>query len=373
MIKIGSKNSLYPHRHFTKHLMDVFGKSPWESNLNQEPSSLLIRWLKNDTGFPLQPSTHKNSKGKSKSTDWYLCANDQTKTTQEEWNRTKHQATTPGGSAACSWALGAQNQRRHESGNWNSGPGEVSQKEKTEVEARANPHRRAGKSRDRKNQFGAARPRLAKPRWENQSRQAAHGIRRAKMNSENQGRKRQNLASALYEPWTENKIRAEETMPNKILRGNQDDPTPSARIIAREKHLSRDRASWPEKHVLGHVDPDMLQKSPQESSDLTGHQSQKQTRILTNQKWDLKSRAESGSTSAPMRFSPVIVSFRALAAIRKRQRKSPIGYWERRTGPRRWMSGVQTGAKPVAWARNRENWLGKLALPTKTCSGKENQ
>jgi hypothetical protein len=41
---------------------------------------------------------------------------------------------------------------------------EVSQKEKTKVEARANPHRRAGKSRDRKNRFGAAHPGLAKPR-----------------------------------------------------------------------------------------------------------------------------------------------------------------------------------------------------------------
>jgi hypothetical protein len=41
------------------------------------------------------------------------------------------------------------------------------------------------------------------------------------MNSENQGRKRQNLAGALYKPWTKNKIRAEESMPNKIRPNTQ--------------------------------------------------------------------------------------------------------------------------------------------------------
>jgi hypothetical protein len=49
---------------------------------------------------------------------------------------------------------------------------------------------------------------------------------------------------------------------------------------------------------------------------------------LTSQKWDLKSRAESGSTSAPTGFSPEIGSLHALAAKRKRQRKSPIHYWD---------------------------------------------
>jgi hypothetical protein len=56
--KIRSKNSLYPHRHFTKHLVGTFGKPPRESDLNYEPSSLLDRRLKNYTGFTLQPSTH---------------------------------------------------------------------------------------------------------------------------------------------------------------------------------------------------------------------------------------------------------------------------------------------------------------------------
>jgi hypothetical protein len=40
--KIDSKNSVYPHRHFTEHLMGVFGKSPRKSNLNHESLSLLI-------------------------------------------------------------------------------------------------------------------------------------------------------------------------------------------------------------------------------------------------------------------------------------------------------------------------------------------
>jgi hypothetical protein len=35
-IKIGSKNSLYPHSHFTEHLMGMFRKSLRESDLNQE-------------------------------------------------------------------------------------------------------------------------------------------------------------------------------------------------------------------------------------------------------------------------------------------------------------------------------------------------
>jgi hypothetical protein len=41
--KTDSKNSLYPHSHFTEHLMGMFEKSPWEYNLNHETSSLLKR------------------------------------------------------------------------------------------------------------------------------------------------------------------------------------------------------------------------------------------------------------------------------------------------------------------------------------------
>jgi hypothetical protein len=62
MIKIDLKNSLYPHRHFTEHLVSTFRKSPWESDLNHESSSLLIWWLKNYTEYSLQPSTHKKPK-----------------------------------------------------------------------------------------------------------------------------------------------------------------------------------------------------------------------------------------------------------------------------------------------------------------------
>jgi hypothetical protein len=47
------KNSLYPHSHFTEHLVDAFEKSPRENNLNHESSSL-IRWLKSYTGISLQ-------------------------------------------------------------------------------------------------------------------------------------------------------------------------------------------------------------------------------------------------------------------------------------------------------------------------------
>jgi hypothetical protein len=57
--KIGSKNSLYHHKHFTEHLVDAFRKSPRKNNLNQEPSSLLIRRLENLTGFALQQFTLK--------------------------------------------------------------------------------------------------------------------------------------------------------------------------------------------------------------------------------------------------------------------------------------------------------------------------
>jgi hypothetical protein len=57
MMKIESKNNLYPHRYFTEHLMDAFEKSPWESDLNHKFSSLLIRWLKNYTEDHLQRFT----------------------------------------------------------------------------------------------------------------------------------------------------------------------------------------------------------------------------------------------------------------------------------------------------------------------------
>jgi hypothetical protein len=40
--EIKSINNLYPHRHFTKHLVGAFRKPPRESNLDHETSSLLI-------------------------------------------------------------------------------------------------------------------------------------------------------------------------------------------------------------------------------------------------------------------------------------------------------------------------------------------
>jgi hypothetical protein len=38
MIKTGSKNNLYPHRHFTEHLMSTLRKSTRESDLNHKNS-----------------------------------------------------------------------------------------------------------------------------------------------------------------------------------------------------------------------------------------------------------------------------------------------------------------------------------------------
>jgi signal recognition particle GTPase len=64
--KIGSRNSLYPHRHFTEHLVGTFEKSLLESDLAHETSSLLIQQLKNCTGFfrhDSQQSDNTNNRG----------------------------------------------------------------------------------------------------------------------------------------------------------------------------------------------------------------------------------------------------------------------------------------------------------------------
>jgi hypothetical protein len=57
MIKIGLKNSLYPLSHFTKYLVGVFRKSPWDCNLDREFSSLLNPVAQEHCGVHLQPST----------------------------------------------------------------------------------------------------------------------------------------------------------------------------------------------------------------------------------------------------------------------------------------------------------------------------
>jgi hypothetical protein len=57
--KIRSKNSLYPHRHFTEHLVGAFRKPPRECNLNCKTSRFSIRQLKNKTGLHLQQSTQE--------------------------------------------------------------------------------------------------------------------------------------------------------------------------------------------------------------------------------------------------------------------------------------------------------------------------
>jgi hypothetical protein len=57
--KIRLKLSSCTHSHFIKQLMNAFEKSPRENNLNQETSNLLIRRLKNYTGFSRQQFTQK--------------------------------------------------------------------------------------------------------------------------------------------------------------------------------------------------------------------------------------------------------------------------------------------------------------------------
>jgi hypothetical protein len=47
--------------HFTEHLVDAFKKSSQKSDLNQDPSSLLIRWLKNHTGTQIDQLNHDMS------------------------------------------------------------------------------------------------------------------------------------------------------------------------------------------------------------------------------------------------------------------------------------------------------------------------
>jgi hypothetical protein len=59
--KIRSKSGLYPHNHFTEHLVVTYEKSPWKSDLNHESSSLLFRRLKSYTASPCNGS-HKITK-----------------------------------------------------------------------------------------------------------------------------------------------------------------------------------------------------------------------------------------------------------------------------------------------------------------------
>jgi hypothetical protein len=48
--RINSKNSLYPLRHFTEHLVGEFRILPQENNLDHKSSNFLIRRLKRHTG-----------------------------------------------------------------------------------------------------------------------------------------------------------------------------------------------------------------------------------------------------------------------------------------------------------------------------------
>jgi hypothetical protein len=56
MTKVDSKNNLSPLRHFTEHLVGVFGELPRENDLDHKSSKLLIQWLKSTTR--IQPATN---------------------------------------------------------------------------------------------------------------------------------------------------------------------------------------------------------------------------------------------------------------------------------------------------------------------------
>jgi hypothetical protein len=68
--KIDSKNSLYPHSHFTEHLVGAFEKSPRKSNLNHETLSFFYPTTQElyQDEF-LQQSKQSNQ---SKWTDWCI-------------------------------------------------------------------------------------------------------------------------------------------------------------------------------------------------------------------------------------------------------------------------------------------------------------
>jgi hypothetical protein len=70
--KIDSKNGLYRHRHFTEHLLYVFGKSSRNSDLNHKCSNLLSGDSKIIPCF-LQQSTigkTKSTKNRATGSDW---------------------------------------------------------------------------------------------------------------------------------------------------------------------------------------------------------------------------------------------------------------------------------------------------------------
>jgi hypothetical protein len=55
------KNSLSPLRHFTEHLVCVFGKLPWENNLDHKPRDSRYGGSIAHPGFNLQQFNHSTS------------------------------------------------------------------------------------------------------------------------------------------------------------------------------------------------------------------------------------------------------------------------------------------------------------------------
>jgi hypothetical protein len=88
--KNGSKNSLYPHRHFTEQLVGGFGKSPKESNLNYKTSRFLIRQLKSKTEMSScnNPYTRSYKKYRSLKTQTELLALVTARARKRPWRQT---------------------------------------------------------------------------------------------------------------------------------------------------------------------------------------------------------------------------------------------------------------------------------------------
>jgi hypothetical protein len=49
--KIGSKNNLYLHRHFTEHLVGAFGKTPWDAYIEAHEELETINWQEFKSSF----------------------------------------------------------------------------------------------------------------------------------------------------------------------------------------------------------------------------------------------------------------------------------------------------------------------------------
>jgi hypothetical protein len=103
--KIESKNNLYPHNHFTEHLVNAFKKSPWENNLNQKFLSLLDRWLKNKYWLHLQGFQSQHNRNRRTAATRCACGRKRT----GGWRLVP---TWPKNEQRAEWACGMSRTRR---------------------------------------------------------------------------------------------------------------------------------------------------------------------------------------------------------------------------------------------------------------------